>query len=73
MSDVQKILNMVDVLGSQEKYQNYKAVVERTLPDGLKKESIRFWAMFAQMAQTFINDPKITNKLSVLNCLFNAP
>ena len=68
-----KILSMVDVLGSQKKYDNYKNVVEKTLPDGLKKESVRYWAMFTQMAQTFINDPKVTDKRSVLNCLFNAP
>jgi recombination protein RecT len=68
---VDKILSMVDVLGTEDRLKKYRRAVETVLPKGM--ESNRYWTMYVQMAQDFINDPKITDKQSVINCMFNAP
>ncbi|HLV30477.1 MAG TPA: recombinase RecT [Chitinispirillaceae bacterium] len=65
-----KILSMIDVAGSKERFNKYKETVEKMLPKST--DSDRYWAMYARIAQEFISNPKITDKKSILTCMFNA-
>ena len=71
-SSLDKTLSMLDVLGSEANYFKYKTTLEKTLPQSLSGEKDRYWMMYAKIAQQFISDPKISDKKSVLNCMFNA-
>lgn len=68
---IEKILTLIDVAGSKEKYMHYKGVVEKMLPK--TANSSRYMAMYLQIANTAINNPNVNDKKSVLTCLFNAP
>jgi recombination protein RecT len=59
------------MVGSAEKYNAYKNAVQKVIPAGV--ETGRYWQMYVMMMQQFYKDPKITNKESILSCLFNAP
>lgn len=65
-----KILSMIDVIGSKEKFQQYKSTVEKVYTGPENKD--RYWMMYAKIAQEWINSPKINDKRQVLSCLFNA-
>jgi recombination protein RecT len=68
-----KIMSLVDIAGSQERFDKYKSAVARVLPKTMETEKDRYWTMYVQMMQTFATNPKITDKRSILNCMFNAP
>lgn len=65
-----KILSMIDVIGSKEKFQQYKNTVEKVYTGNENKD--RYWMTYAKIAQEWINDPRINDKRQVLTCLFNA-
>lgn len=73
MSDVGKILSMVDVLGSADNLARYRKAVEQTLPKDQQEQGPRFWRIYSQLADKFLQDPKVTNKGSIITCMFNAP
>lgn len=66
-------LNLVDLAGSQARYEAYVRSVKNALPKHQRGESQRYFSIYAQMAQTFLQDKNITNKQSILTCMFNAP
>ena len=68
-----KIMNLIDLAGSQERYNRYVASVKNVLPKQQREESARYWSIYAQMMQGFLSDPYITNKESILTCMYNAP
>lgn len=68
---LEKVLTLIDVAGSKEKYLQYKGVVEKMLPKSI--DASRYSAMYMQIANNFINNQAVTDKKSVLTCLFNAP
>lgn len=68
---VDRILNVVDVIGSTERWSRYAQSVKNIVPSHMGGQ--RYFSIYAQMIQEFLNDPKVTNKQSVLTCLFNAP
>ncbi len=68
---IDKILSAIDLAGSAEKLNKYRAVVEKTVPKELNAGG-RYWAMYIQMIQKFISDPKVTKKETILPCLYNA-
>lgn len=70
MADVNKVLTLVDMVGSEAKFKAYKGAVEKTIPKGM--DFGRYWQMFVQIMQNFYNQPNITDKNSILTCLFNA-
>jgi len=67
------ILSLVDIAGSQARYDQYVRSVKNVLPSHQRKESQRYFSIYAQMAQTFLKDQYITDKKSILTCMFNAP
>lgn len=68
---VEKILSLVDVAGGPDRYRQYKSVVEKLLPKSV--DASRYMAMYLQIANKWIDEPKVTDKCSILTCLFNAP
>lgn len=70
-SSTDKILSLVDVAGSADKLKQYRATIDKVLPEASGSKE-RYWMMYAKLAQQFISDPKITDKQSVLTCMFNA-
>lgn len=70
MGNPDKILSMVDVMGSQEKVKQYHSAIERALPKDIDAQ--RYWALYAQICQEWIANPKITDKKSVITTMFNA-
>jgi recombination protein RecT len=70
MADVNKVLTLVDMVGSESKFKAYKSAVEKTIPKGM--DFGRYWQMFVQIMQSWYNNPKVTDKNSILTCLFNA-
>jgi|WetSurMetagenome_2_1015567.scaffolds.fasta_scaffold01420_33 phage RecT family recombinase len=70
---IQKVLSLVDFMGSEKALADYQGVVTNILPVKLKKEAERYWSMYAQIFKAAINNPKITNKKSIISCLFSAP
>jgi len=69
----EKIMNLIDLVGSQEKYGRHVASVKKLLPKKQREDSARYWSIYSQMMQEFLRDPYITNKQSILTCMFNAP
>lgn len=67
------ILSLVDLAGSQDRYNRYVNSVKNVLPAVQKKEAARYWSIYAQMMQDFLKDPYVTNKQSILTCMYNAP
>lgn len=69
---VDKILSMVDVLGTVETVNRYRKTVESIIPekDASKKE--RYWTMYYRIANEFIANPKVTDKRSVIEVMFAA-
>lgn len=70
MGDVNRILSLVDMVGSEQKFKAYKGAVEKTVPKDINFG--RYWQMYVQIMQGFYHDSKITNKDSILTCMFNA-
>ena len=67
----QKILSLIDIVGSETALKKYRTAVENTLPTG--EEPKRYWSMYAQIMQAQIENQYVTDKKSIINCMFNAP
>ena len=65
------ILSLVDVAGSVENLKRYRTAVENTLPASIGDKT-RYWNMYAKIADNFAHDPKVTDKKSIIDCMFNA-
>jgi recombination protein RecT len=70
MADLKKVLTLIDMVGSQDRYNRYKAAVEKTIPKG--NDFARYWVMYQQILQGFYSDSKVTDKDSILSCMFTA-
>jgi len=70
MADLNKVLSLVDMVGSEQKFKAYKGAVEKTVPKDI--DFGRYWQMYVQIMQGFYLDSKVTNKDSILTCMFNA-
>jgi phage RecT family recombinase len=64
---------LIDLAGSQERYTAYANAVKTVLPKNQRDESARYWSIYSQMMQEFLANDHITNKQSILTCMFNAP
>jgi recombination protein RecT len=64
---------LVDLAGSQERWTAYSNAVKNVLPKSQRKDSQRYWSIYAQKAQEFLYDENVTKKESILPCMFNAP
>lgn len=67
--------NTVTLLGvfgnDQKKLDQYKSTIMKVLPES--ENFTRYWLMYYKIAQEQLASPYVTNKLSVINCMFNAP
>jgi len=70
MADIKKVLTLVDMVGSEQKFKAYKGAVEKTVPKNV--DFGRYWVMYMQIMQNFYNDEKVTRKDSILSCMFNS-
>jgi recombination protein RecT len=70
MADASKIMSLVDMVGSEQRFRAYKGAVEKTVPKDIPFD--RYWAMYQQIMKGFYDDPKVTNKDSILSVMFNA-
>lgn len=70
---IDNILNLVDLAGGEDRYKRYVNSVKNVLPAQVRKDSPRYWSMYVQLMNTFLNDPYVTNKKSILSCMYNAP
>lgn len=70
MANVDNILSLVNVAGSKERYDRYRSAVENTLPANEDKK--RYWSIYAQVAQGWVEDDRVKDKGSILTCMFNA-
>jgi phage RecT family recombinase len=67
------IKTLVDLAGSQERYNAYAKAVKTALPKTQRDDAARYWSIYSQMMQEFLQNDHITNKQSILSCMFNAP
>lgn len=67
---IDKIFSLVDVAGSIEKFKAYRGAVERALPKSM--EPGRYWTIYVQLMQKFMEDQKVSDKQSIFPCMFNA-
>lgn len=67
----QKILSMVDMCGGKEGKNNFVAIIKRSLPVHIKSVD-NFVAMFENVVNSKLADPYITDKASILPCVFQA-
>lgn len=70
---VQKIMSLVDLAGTKDRWNAYQKSVLNVMPLNFKRDSKRYFSIYAQMMKEFLTNPKITNKQSILTCMFNAP
>lgn len=68
-----KILSLVDLAGTKERYKAYVDSVRNVMPQQFKRDERRYFSIYAQMMNEFLVNPKVTNKKSILTCMFNAP
>lgn len=73
MTSLSDTLALVDVGISEAKWQRYKEQVINVMPSHFKKDHKRYMQMYVSLANKFMQDEKVTNKPSILSCLFNAP
>jgi recombination protein RecT len=66
-------LSLVDFQLSEAKWERYKQQVVNVMPSHFKKDHKRYLQIYVSLANKFIKDDKITNKKSILSCLYNAP
>lgn len=69
---IDKILSLVDVLGTAERVTKYRQTVESLIPDSNPAKKGRYWTLYARMANEFIANPKITDKKSIIETMFAA-
>jgi recombination protein RecT len=67
----EKLFTLVDIAGSEKRWQAYQETAAKMLPDVIEKG--RYMAMYLNVLKGFICNPKVTNKKSILSCAFNAP
>jgi recombination protein RecT len=67
-----KPVTLLSVFGNDKaKLEQYKNTVQKVMGDD--DNFGRYWMMYAKIAQEQLCSPYVTNKQSVVNCLFNAP
>lgn len=66
-------MSLVDVAGSQEKWDKYKEKVSAILPSSMKNEMGRYCEIYQKIATDLFNNSKVSNKKSILVSLYNAP
>lgn len=67
-----KPVTLLSVFGNDKtKLQQYKNTVRKVLGDDLNFD--RYWMMYAKIAQEQLCNTYVTDKYSVIQCLFNAP
>ena len=68
-----KIMSLINLAGTKERYNAYVKSVRNVMPQQFKKDERRYFSIYAQMMHEFLVNPKVTNKKSILTCMFNAP
>lgn len=68
-----KILSLIDVAGSEQRWHRYKQSVEAVIPSQYKKDIKRYTEMYLKIAQSFLHNENVRDKKSILTCLYNAP
>jgi recombination protein RecT len=66
-------LSLVDFNLSEAKWERYKEQVFNIMPSHFKKDHRRYMQIYVSLANKFMKDEKVTNKRSILSCLYNAP
>jgi phage RecT family recombinase len=67
----QRILSMVDMCGSKEKKDIFIDTIKKCLPIHIRKPNA-FVAMFESVVKDQLNNPYVTNKKSVISCIFQS-
>jgi len=67
-----KDVGLIDVLGTTDKLKRYRTTIENCLPAQMRSDAGRYWLVYAKIAQDLVANPAITDKMSVLTCMFNA-
>ena len=65
--------SLIDFNLSEAKWERYKEQVFNIMPSHFKKDHKRYMQIYVSLANKFMNDEKVTNKKSILTCLYNAP
>jgi recombination protein RecT len=71
--NLKSALNLVQFMGGEKNLKAYEGAVKQVVPSRLKAEVNQYWAMYSQILKGFINNPKVTDKKTIIKCLFNAP
>jgi recombination protein RecT len=66
-----RIISMVDICGGKEGKNNFVAIIKRSLPVHIKSVD-NFAIMFENVVNSKLADPYITDKSSILPCVFQA-
>ncbi len=68
---VKKILSMVDLCGSKEKKASFVEIIKRSLPKHIQNKD-RYVMIFEEVVKAKLADPYVTDKKSILPCVFQA-
>lgn len=68
-----RIMSLIDLAGTKERYKAYVNSVKNVMPKQFKNDQKRYFSIYVQMMQEFLVNPKVSNKKSILTCMFNAP
>lgn len=66
-------LSLIDVAGSERNWNRYKQSIETIVPTQYRKNVKRYTEMFLHIANIHMRNEKVTNKKSILTCMYNAP
>jgi recombination protein RecT len=66
-------LSLVDMGLSEAKWERYKQQIFNVMPSHFKKDHKRYLQMYVSLANRFMKDEKVSNKKSILSCLYTAP
>jgi len=67
---IDKVLKMIDLVGSQKGYDMFKEQTMRMLADSLNKEA--FWLQYKMIGDHWASNSYVTDKKSILPTLFTA-
>lgn len=70
-SNVDRILNMVQLCGGQDKRDKFVEIVKRSLPHHIKNKD-RYVMIFEDVVKQKLSDAYVTDKKSILPCVFQA-
>lgn len=68
---INNVLSLIDLAGTEKRYNDYKNTISSILPKHIDKN--RYMSIYLEIAKKMLVNDSVTNKKSILSCLFNAP